>query len=400
MPKALLLENIHPVGIQLLERAGWEVTALAGALDEADLIEALDGVAILGIRSKTTVTKKVLTARPSLEAVGAYCIGTNQIAVGQASQLGVAVFNAPYSNTRSVVELAVAEIIALTRRMTERDQSLHGGVWGKSAKGSHEVRGRTIGIVGYGAIGSQLSVLAEMLGMSVVFYDIAEKLTLGNARRLDSMDELLEEADVVSVHVDGRTSNTGLFGAEQFAAMRQGSVFINLSRGHVVDLGALRQAIESGHVAGAAVDVFPSEPKATGDPFASELQGLPNVILTPHVGGSTEEAQVSIGRFVSGKLRDFLSSGATGMSVNFPNLHLDRSDSSVGRLVHIHQNIPGVLASINQAMAAHNVNIVGQVLGTRNEVGYVLTDVGSPIEAKVLGTLASRPETIRLRVLD
>ena len=400
MAKALLLENINPVGAQLLQRAGLEVTAMAGALDEAELIEALDGVAVLGIRSKTSVTKKVLAARPELETIGAYCIGTNQIALNDASRLGVAVFNAPYSNTRSVVELAVAEIIALTRRLTERDQSLHQGVWRKSSVGSHEVRGRTLGIVGYGAIGSQLSVLAEALGMSVVFFDIEEKLSLGNARRLDSMMELVELADVVSVHVDGRAANTGLFGTAQFAAMREGAVLINLSRGHVVDLGALRLAIESGHLAGAALDVFPSEPKATGDPFASELRGLPNVILTPHIGGSTEEAQVSIGHFVSGKLRDFVTHGATAMSVNLPSLTLEQAGGAACRLVHIHHNIPGVLASINQAMAEHHVNIVGQVLGTRNELGYALTDVGSTIKPEVLTALANRPETIRLRVLD
>ncbi|MCL2802709.1 MAG: phosphoglycerate dehydrogenase [Micrococcales bacterium] len=400
MPKALLLENISPVGVELLQRAGLEVTALPGALDEGELIAALSGVDLLGIRSKTSVTKKVLAACPQLLAIGAYCIGTNQIALQAASERGVAVFNAPYSNTRSVVELAVAEIIALTRRMTERDRSLHNGVWRKSATGSHEVRGRTLGIVGYGSIGSQLSVLAESLGMAVVFFDIDEKLSLGNALRLDSLEELLEVANVVSVHVDGRPANTNLFGASQFAAMREGSVFINLARGHVVNLRALRDAIDEGHLAGAAIDVFPEEPKAAGDPFASELRGLPNVILTPHVGGSTVEAQISIGRFVSGKLRDFLTHGSTGMSVNLPNLTLDRSGEGVSRLAHTHQNIPGVLASINQAMAEYRVNIVGQVLGTRGEVGYVLTDVGSALEPAVLETLAQRPETIRLRVLS
>ncbi|MCL1898641.1 MAG: phosphoglycerate dehydrogenase [Micrococcales bacterium] len=400
MPRALLLENIHPVGVRLLERAGYQVTAHKTALDEDELISALDGVALLGIRSKTSVTKKVLSAAPSLLAVGAYSIGTNQIALQKASQLGVAVFNAPFSNTRSVVELAVAEIIALTRRMTERDRSLHSGVWRKSATGSHEVRGRTLGIVGYGAIGSQLSVLAESLGMSVVFFDLEEKLALGNAQRLESMEELLEAADVISVHVDGRASNAGLIGQAEFATMRPGAVFINLSRGHVVDLAALRETIESGHLAGAAVDVFPSEPKAVGDPFASELRGLPNVILTPHVGGSTEEAQVSIGRYVSGKLRDFYANGSTSMSVNLPNLTLDPAVGAVGRLAHIHHNIPGVLAWINQAMAAHSVNIAGQVLGTRGEVGYVLTDFGSPLGDQVLESLAARDETVRLRLLS
>ncbi|MDR1799363.1 MAG: phosphoglycerate dehydrogenase [Bifidobacteriaceae bacterium] len=404
MPKALLLENIHPVGVQLLERAGLEVETRNAALDEDELIDALAGSVLLGIRSKTQVTKKVLAASPDLLAIGAYCIGTNQIALQAASRQGVAVFNAPYSNTRSVVEMAVAEIIALTRRLTERDRSLHDGVWRKSATGSHEVRGRTLGIVGYGNIGSQLSVLAESLGMTVVFYDIEEKLALGNARRLESLDELLEVSDVVTVHVDGRAANTDLFGADEFAAMRPGAVFINLSRGHVVDIEALRDAVADGHLGGAAVDVFPTEPKATGDPFTAELRGLPTVILTPHVGGSTEEAQESIGRFVSGKLRDYLLTGASSMSVNLPGLSLDAGGgpgASKGdhRVAHIHRNTPGVLAAINQALAGRGVNIVGQVLGTRGDLGYVLTDVGSPADAEGLGYLAGLDETIRLRVL-
>jgi D-3-phosphoglycerate dehydrogenase len=402
VPRALLLENIHPVGVEILERAGIEVTTRPGALDEDELVRALDGIDLLGIRSKTQVTQKVLAAAPDLLAIGAYCIGTNQIALQAASLHGVAAFNAPYSNTRSVVEMAVAEIIALTRRLTERDRSLHEGTWRKSATGSHEVRGRTLGIVGYGNIGAQLSVLAESLGMTVVFYDIAEKLSMGNARRVDSLDELMALADVVTVHVDGRQSNTNLFGAAEFAAMRQGAVFINLSRGHVVDLGALRDAITSGHIAGAAVDVFPTEPKSAGDPFASELRGLPNVILTPHVGGSTEEAQESIGRFVSGKLRDYMVTGSSSMSVNLPGLSLPTGSSpeSDHRVAHLHRNLPGVLADINQAMAARDVNIVGQVLGTRGEIGYVITEVGSTLDPTGLEYLASLPETIRLRVLS
>jgi D-3-phosphoglycerate dehydrogenase len=369
-------------------------------MDEAELIEALAGVQVLGIRSKTQVTKRVLRAASDLVAIGAYCIGTNQIALGSASQRGVAVFNAPFSNTRSVVELALAEIISLTRRLTERDRSLHEGVWRKSATGSHEVRGRTLGIVGYGNIGSQLSVLAESIGMSVVFYDIAEKLALGNARRVDSLGELLDSADVVTVHVDGRPSNANLFSAEQFAAMRPGAAFINLARGFVVDVAALREALTSGQLSGAALDVFPSEPKSTEDPFSSELRGLPNVILTPHIGGSTEEAQVSIGRFVSDKLREYVWHGTSSMSVNLPNLRLDPSTNGDHRVAHLHRNTPGVLAGINQVMAGSGVNIVGQVLGTRGELGYVVTDVGSPIDTDALAGLATRPETIRLRVLD
>jgi D-3-phosphoglycerate dehydrogenase len=399
VPKALLLENIHPVAASLLGRAGVEVTTRREALDEDDLIAALDGVELLGIRSKTQVTRAVVAARPELLAIGAFCIGTNQIALQAASRAGIAVFNAPYSNTRSVVELAVAEIIALTRRLTERDRSLHDGVWRKSAAGSHEVRGRTLGIVGYGNIGSQLSVLAESLGMTVVFYDVAEKLALGNARRVDSLDELLQIADVISLHVDGRSSNQGMIGPDEFAAMREGAVFINLSRGHVVELGALRQAVESGHLAGAAVDVFPAEPNASGDPFVSELRGLPNVILTPHVGGSTEEAQENIGRFVAGKLRDYWKTGSSSLSVNLPSLTLEGGARGDHRVAHLHRNIPGVLASINSALAGRGVNIVGQVLGTRDELGYAITDVGSPKDAESLEYLASLDETIRLRVL-
>ncbi|MDR1187289.1 MAG: phosphoglycerate dehydrogenase [Bifidobacteriaceae bacterium] len=399
MPKALLLENIHPVATALLERAGIEVDARRGALGESELIAALEGVDLLGIRSKTQVTRKVVTARPELLAIGAFCIGTNQIALTAASRAGIAVFNAPYSNTRSVVEMAVAEIIALTRRLTERDRSLHEGVWGKSATGSHEVRGRTLGIVGYGNIGSQLSVLAESLGMTVVFYDIAEKLALGNARRADSLDELLALSDVVTLHVDGRASNEGMIGPDEFAAMREGAIFINLSRGHVVELGALREAVASGHLAGAAVDVFPSEPNASGDPFTSDLRGLPNVILTPHVGGSTEEAQENIGRFVAGKLRDYRRTGSSSLSVNLPSLTLEGSLGGHHRVAHLHRNTPGVLASINAALAGRGVNIVGQVLGTRDDLGYVITDVGSPQDAESLDYLASLDETIRLRVL-
>jgi D-3-phosphoglycerate dehydrogenase len=312
----------------------------------------------------------------------------------------VAVFNAPYSNTRSVVELAVAEIIALTRRLTERDRALHAGVWRKSATGSHEVRGRTLGIVGYGSIGSQLSVLAESLGMSVVFFDIDEKLALGNARRAETLDELLDAADVISVHVDGRAANSHLFGANEFAAMRDGTVFINLSRGHVVDISALRNAVRSGHLAGAAIDVFPEEPNDNGEAFSSELRGLDNVILTPHVGGSTEEAQESIGRFVAGKLRDYLLHGSTTMAVNLPNLTLDASVDGDHRIALIHHNTPGVLAGVNQAMAERGVNIAGQVLSTRGETGYVLTDVATAVDPTALALLTNMPDTIRLRVLS
>jgi D-3-phosphoglycerate dehydrogenase len=396
--RALLLENLHPQARAIMEAAGYEVVTRSGALDESELIEALQGVHLLGIRSKTQVTEAVLDAAHDLVAVGAYCIGTNQVDLHAAASRGVAVFNAPFSNTRSVVEIALADIIALTRRLTVLDRSMHDGVWNKSAEGSHEVRGRTLGIIGYGNIGTQLSVLAENLGMSVVFYDTAEKLALGNARRADSLDELLDVADVVTLHVDGRSGNAGLFGAKQFARMREGAIFLNLSRGFVVDYAALRDAVLSGHVAGAAVDVFPVEPKRKGDPFESELRGLPNVILTPHTGGSTEEAQEAIGQFVSNKLRDYLGTGTTMLSVNLPNLTLEPREG-VHRLAYLHRNVPGVLAAVNQTLAEHGANIEGQLLATRGEVGYVVTDAGS-VEREVVEALRARPETIRLRVVS
>jgi D-3-phosphoglycerate dehydrogenase len=396
--KALLLENLHPQARVLLEDAGFDVATRAGALDEDELVEALDGVHVLGIRSKTQVTAAALEQAPDLLAVGAYCIGTNQIDLRAASSHGVSVFNAPFSNTRSVVEIAIAEIIALTRRLTEFDRQMHAGVWNKSATGAHEVRGRTLGIVGYGNIGTQLSVLAENLGMSVVFYDTAEKLSLGNARRMASLAELLDTADVVTLHVDGRPGNAGLFGADQFARMRPGAVFLNLSRGFVVDYPALHDAIVSGHLAGAAVDVFEHEPKSNDEPFESELRSLPNVILTPHTGGSTEEAQEAIGRFVSHKLRDYLTTGSTTLSVNLPNVALDRAPD-VHRVAYLHRNVPGVLAAVNATLADHGVNIEGQLLATRGEYGYVVTDAGSPVEPAVLTALGARPETVRLRLL-
>ena len=399
MLRALLLENLHPLATTILRADGAEVLARSGALDEDELISALDGVQLLGIRSKTQVSERVLAQATDLRAIGAFCIGTNQIDLRAAAQCGVAVFNAPFSNTRSVVEIALAEVIALMRRLTDRDKALHAGIWDKSADGAHEVRGRVLGIVGYGNIGTQLSVLAEALGMSVVFYDTAERLALGNARRLASMNELLEMSDVVTLHVDGRPGNAGLFGAAQFARMRPGAMFLNLSRGFVVDYAALREAVLDGHVGGAAVDVFPNEPKRRGDPFESELRGLPNVILTPHIGGSTEEAQESIGQFVANKLRDYLATGSTTLSVNLPNLALD-ARTGVHRLAHLHQNTPGVLAGINRTLAENGVNIEAQLLSTRGELGYVVTDIGAELAPEVLEVLQTMPQTIRLRVLS
>ena len=396
--RALLLENVHPVSIKVLESAGIEVVTRAGALDESELIDALEGFQLLGIRSKTEITARVCSAVPDLIGVGTFAIGTNQIDLHAAAAHGVAVFNAPYSNTRSVVEMTLAEIIALTRRLTVLDKALHEGVWDKTATGAHEVRGRVLGIIGYGNIGSQLSVLAENMGMRVVFYDTAEKLSLGNARRLETMDELLETADIVTIHIDGRPGNAGMFGDRQFRRMRPGSLFLNASRGFVVDLAALREHILSGHLAGAAIDVFPVEPKNRGDHFESELRGLPNVILTPHVGGSTEEAQEAIGQFVAAKLRDYVRTGSTTLSVNLPNLQLEHT--GVGRIAHLHRNVPGVLAAVNQVFAEHGANIVGQVLATRGEIGYVVTDIADVTQRGASAKLQALDSTIRLRVLD
>jgi D-3-phosphoglycerate dehydrogenase len=397
--RALLLEGIHPDAVARLKADAYDVETLGRALDEAELLERIGDVELLGIRSKTTVSAKVLAAAPRLLAVGAFCIGTDQIDHPAAAMSGIAVFNAPFSNTRSVVELALAEIIALTRRLTEKNAAMHAGVWDKAAEGSHEVRGRSLGIVGYGNIGTQLSVLAENLGMSVYFYDTADKLALGNARRCATLGELLAVADVVTLHVDGRPGNSGFFGEEEFARMRPGSLFLNLSRGFVIDHAALRSHLESGHLAGAAVDVFPSEPKGRGDEFISELRGLPNVILTPHIGGSTEEAQADIGSFVANKLAQFVSDGTTTLSVNLPPVALPQQPG-VHRLVHIHTNTPGVLAAVNGILAEHDVNVEGQLLATRGEVGYVLTDIGVDYAADVLAQLQAMPQTIRLRVLS
>jgi len=396
--RVLLLENVHPDASAILSKTGYQVEALDRALGEDELVARLAEVDVLGIRSSTHVPARAFAEAPHLLAVGAFCIGSNQIDLTAATSHGVAVFNAPFSNTRSVVELVIAEIIALQRGLTDKSRKMHEGVWDKSAKGSHEVRGRRLGIVGYGNIGSQLSVLAEALGMSVHFYDTADKLALGNARRCSSLEELLEAADIVTLHVDGRPSNRGLFGAPEFARMRQGSIFMNLSRGFVVDHAALRAHVESGHIAGAAIDVFPNEPKQKNEPFVSELRGLPNVILTPHVGGSTEEAQQDIGRFVAGKLSDYLAFGSTSLSANLPNLVLPPHAGEF-RITHVHSNVPGVLAAVNSLFASHNMNIEGQYLGTRGDVGYVITDTPSDFPDDVVDALTAMPSTVRLRIL-
>ncbi|WP_367269508.1 phosphoglycerate dehydrogenase [uncultured Brevundimonas sp.] len=397
--KMLLLENIHPAAVERLEEAGYSVETQKGALDEDDLIAAIKGVHVLGIRSKTTVSRRVLEQADRLMAVAAFCIGTNQIDLDAASDHGVAVFNAPYSNTRSVVELAIGLMIVLMRDVADKSAAMHVGKWNKSATGSKELRGKTLGIVGYGAIGSQLSVLAENLGMRVLFYDLSERLALGNARRMRSLDALLAESDVVTLHVDGRKENADIFGAAQFGRMKEGALFLNLARGHVVDVGALSQAIGSGRVAGAAVDVFPEEPRTNADPFESPLQGLPNMILTPHIGGSTEEAQEAIAEFAAERLLGYLNRGDTTFSVNLPNVQLSEV-SGAHRILHIHRNQPGVLAELNRALASAGLNILGQHLKTDERTGYVITDVDRDYDPEALRELKTVPGTLKFRTLQ
>lgn len=398
MPKALLLENIHPDAAQSLRDHGFEVECLRGALNEDELIDALEDVDLLGIRSKTSVTSKVIDARPTLTAVGCFCIGTNQVDLEYAGTHGVAVFNAPYSNTRSVVELVICDIICLMRRVPAHTHHLKHGLWDKSASGSHEVRGKTLGIIGYGNIGAQLSVLAEALGMRVVFYDIDEKLALGNAHRCDTLEELLEQSDAVTLHVDGRKSNIGFFGEDQFAAMKQDAIFINCSRGFVADLDALKRHLDSGHLSGAAVDVWPVEPKKTGDPFLTPLADMDNMVLTPHIGGSTLEAQESIGHFVTQRLEDYWTKGATSLSVNFPQLALGDC-AGAARIIHLHANLPGVLADMNNVLGDANINISAQSLGTQGSLGYVVTDVSQVPDDATMDAIAAIEGTIRTRVI-
>lgn len=396
--RMLLLENVHPAAVERLEEAGYSVETMKGALDEDDLIEAIKGVHVLGIRSKTNVSRKVLDAADRLMAVAAFCIGTNQVDLDAAADKGVAVFNAPYSNTRSVVELAIGMMIVLMRDVADKSREMHKGVWNKSATGSREVRGKTLGIVGYGAIGSQLSVLAENLGMRVLFYDLSERLALGNARRMRSLDALLAEADVVTLHVDGRKDNTAIIGADQFAKMKPGALFLNLSRGHVVDVDAMAAALKSGRLGGAAVDVFPEEPRTNADPFDSPLVGLDKTILTPHIGGSTEEAQEAIAEFAAERLLGYLNRGDTTFCVNLPNVQLAEV-TRAHRLLHIHRNQPGVLAELNRALSDAGLNILGQHLKTDERTGYVITDVDRDYDREALTALKQLPGTIRFRRL-
>jgi D-3-phosphoglycerate dehydrogenase / 2-oxoglutarate reductase len=396
--KVLLLENIHEDAERILRNEGYTVTSFSGALDEEELSERIKGVSVLGIRSKTQLTSKVLQNANRLIAVGAFCIGTNQIDLHECLEKGIVVFNAPFSNTRSVVELAIGEIILLMRGLPDRISEMHNGVWNKSASGSNEIRGKKLGIVGYGNIGAQLSVVAEALGFDVYYYDLMEKLALGNATKCSSLQELLKKVDVVSLHVDGRKENKNLIGKKEFNLMQDGSVFLNLSRGHVVDIAALKENILSGRIKGAGVDVFPQEPKTNQESFESDLRGLPNMILTPHIGGSTQEAQVNIGNFVPGKIIEYINTGSTTNSVDFPNLQLPILENA-HRLIHIHHNKPGIIAHINNLLSDHDCNIVGQYLKTNEQIGYVITDIDKEYNEEVIREMKGIDGTIRFRVL-
>ena len=396
--RVLLLENVHPVAIELMKGEGFHVENYPAGLDENELCEKIKDVSVLGIRSKTQVTSKVLENANRLMVIGAFCIGTNQIDLKQASRKGIAVFNAPFSNTRSVVELAIAEIIMLIRNIPDKSNKMHKGQWDKSAKGSFEIRGKKLGIIGYGNIGAQLSVLAENLGMKVYYYDREEKLALGNATKCKTLGELLILADVITLHVDGRESNTNLIGEAEFKLMKKGVIFLNLSRGHVVDVKALREIILNGKVSGCSIDVFPHEPISNDEEFVSELRGLPNTILTPHIGGSTAEAQENIGNFVPVKLMDYINTGSTSNSVNFPNLTLPTLENA-HRLIHIHNNVPGILAKINHVLADHGINIAGQYLKTTESIGYVITDINKDYDKEVIKKMRSIENTIKFRVL-
>ncbi len=396
--RVLLLENIHADARALLTEHGFHVESHQKAMSEPDLIRAIKGVSYLGIRSKTRVTQSVIDAADSLECIGAFCIGTNQIDLPACTKRGVAVFNAPYSNTRSVVELVIGEIIMLLRKTVDKSIDAHRGEWDKSANGCFEMRGKKLGIVGYGNIGSQLSVVAEALGMRVAFFDIAEKLALGNAQRMRSQKALLEWADIVTLHVDGRAENKNLIDATALKIMRKGSYLLNLSRGHVVDIEALATVLRRGHIAGAAVDVFPSEPKGNDETFKSPLQGLPNVLLTPHVGGSTEEAQYNIGQYVGTRFIEYRDNGVTPLSVNFPDIQMQRTPRST-RIVHIHENMPGMLAHINKELAERKINVVGQSLKTNDTIGYAVTDFEGKGTQELLASFKQIPGTIAARLL-
>ena len=395
--KVLLLENVHTAAFDNLSEDGFSVELIKNSLSEEELIEKIKGVHVLGIRSKTQVTKTVLDAADKLLVVGAFCIGTTQIDLENAKKKGVVVFNAPYSNTRSVVELAIGEIIMLMRSVFDRSREIHEGQWQKTAAGSREVRGKNLGIVGYGNIGKQLSVLAEAMGMRVYYYDVDDKLALGNAVKCNTLEDLLNVSDVVTLHIDDNKANKNFIGEREINQMKKGAMLINLSRGFVVDIDALAEGLKSGHIGGAAIDVYPDEPASNGV-FQTKLQGFPNVILTPHVGGSTEEAQRDIADFVPNKIMDYINSGNTVDAVNFPNIRLPKQNKS-HRFLHIHKNVPGIMAKINKVLAEYELNISSQYLSTDNEVGYVITDLDKEYNKDVIKALKKVENTIKFRVL-
>ncbi|WP_047245114.1 phosphoglycerate dehydrogenase [Maribacter thermophilus] len=395
--KILLLENVHPAAFENLSKDGFSVELVKHSLPEEELIEKIKNVHVLGIRSKTQVNQKVLDAAEKLLVVGAFCIGTTQIDLDYAKKKGVVVFNAPYSNTRSVVELAIGEIIMLMRSVFARSSEIHNGQWQKTAAGSREVRGKNLGIVGYGNIGKQLSVLAEAMGMKVYYYDVNDQLAIGNAVKCNTLEDLLSVSDVVTLHVDDNKANKNFIGAREINQMKKGAMLINLSRGFVVDIDALAEGLESGKIAGAAVDVYPEEPRSNGE-FKTKLQGFPNVILTPHVGGSTEEAQRDIADFVPNKIMDYINSGNTVDAVNFPNIRLPKQNK-VHRFLHIHKNVPGIMAKINEVLAKYELNISSQYLSTDSEVGYVITDLDKEYNKDVIKALKKVENTIKFRVL-
>jgi D-3-phosphoglycerate dehydrogenase / 2-oxoglutarate reductase len=394
----LLLENIHETAREAIAGEGFHVETVPGSLREDELLARIRDVHVLGIRSKTRVTARVLAEARRLLAVGCFCIGTNQVDLAAANLRGVPVFNAPFSNTRSVAELIIAEIIALARQLGDRSREVHEGRWRKVAAGSFEVRGKTLGIVGYGHIGSQVGVLAEALGMQVIFFDIASKLAMGNNARCASLDELLRSADFVTLHVPATPQTKEMIGPEELKTMREGSYLLNASRGTVVVLPALAEAIRSGHLAGAAVDVYPEEPESNGEGFVTPLRGLPNVILTPHVAGSTTEAQASIGREVAGTLIKFMNAGATGGAVNFPQVELPKTEG-LHRILNSHRNVPGVLRDINRIVSERNANIRSQVLATDPNVGYLIMDLEQDVSDEVRAAIAALETSIKTRIL-
>ena len=397
--KILLLENISDSAVEELKASGYaEIKRLSGALSEADLIKEIKGVHILGIRSKTRVTAKVLERADKLLAVGAFCIGVNQIDLKTATEKGIAVFNAPHANTRSVAELVIGLCVVLIRKIADKNTAAHRGVWLKDATGAFELRGKTLGIIGYGNIGSQVSVMAEALGMNVVYYDVLTKLPHGNAKQIRGLKELLRQSSIVTLHVPSDATTRGMINAETLAAMPKSAMLLNYSRGDVVDLDALKSAIETGAVGGAAIDVFPVEPEKNGDAFSSGLQNLPNVILTPHVGGSTEEAQANIGLDVTAKLINYTELGTSSGSHTVPELNLP-PQAATHRILHIHENIPGVLGEINSKLSASGINILGQYLKTNDQIGYVILDIDTKLSREAFEILRQVRGTIKTRMV-